>query len=443
MCSGSSVWPHRLASCAAMALLLMASVLGMRLAKIAINPEVVLLRRQIEPQIKALLANPNDAGVKAAIGQALNDSGLPDAMLFLGDSRSGHSLGTWQKGTQVGWDSPLWVASASKLLTAALLLFALEQQPFLTQPNATLSLSTAVGEVLPWWTAVDANDQRSKITLGQLLSFTSGLAIPSRRHDCAMDKHTSLEQCVRQIHQDGLIASPGVQYNYGSPHMQVAGYVVQVSSGRTLGDWLALFLARVQNVTGEEWAGRPVTWFDRASDSNPFLAGGATSTLAEYSAIMTALVAKGLLSPDSLAALAADQTVNASFGYRPDVVDQVGDWHYGLGCWLECESAEWTAAENPICGPGGSEQVISSLGAWGFYPFWAISAGYYGVLAQSTLQARLGLFVAALVCACLSCCSCCLASCFYWRQQRRLAQLLQKADVRLGQRRGDYAPMSA
>eukprot|EP00808_Paulinella_micropora_P027681 g59105.t1 len=86
----------------------------------------------------------------------------------------------------------------------------------------------------------------------------------------------------------------------------------------------------------------------------------------------------------------------------------VGDWHYGLGCWLECESAEWTAAENPICGPGGSEQVISSLGAWGFYPFWAISAGYYGVLAQSTLQARLGLFVAALVCACLSRCSCCL-----------------------------------
>jgi len=49
-------------------------------------------------------------------------------------------------------------------------------------------------------------------------------------------------------------------------------------------------------------------------------------------------------------------------------------WRYALGCWRECLGGAYV----PSCeGPG----VLSSPGAFGFYPWLDAARGYWGVVA--------------------------------------------------------------
>ena len=54
-------------------------------------------------------------------------------------------------------------------------------------------------------------------------------------------------------------------------------------------------------------------------------------------------------------------------------------WHYALGCWRECNEAVY----GPECDEPG---VVSSPGAFGFYPWWDQARGFWGVLATQLAQ---------------------------------------------------------
>ena len=73
-------------------------------------------------------------------------------------------------------------------------------------------------------------------------------------------------------------------------------------------------------------------------------------------------------------------TAAAAMVYSPAVAGLGEDWHYGFGLWHECQSATYNCA-------AGSR--ISSPGAYGAYPFWDRSKGYFGIVAR---QGTLGTF---------------------------------------------------
>ena len=73
-------------------------------------------------------------------------------------------------------------------------------------------------------------------------------------------------------------------------------------------------------------------------------------------------------------------TASAIIASSPTVAGLGEDWHYGFGLWHECQSAVFN------CTAGTR---VSSPGAYGAYPVWDISNGYFEIVAR---QGALGTF---------------------------------------------------
>ncbi len=264
------------------------------------------------------------------------------------------------------------LASASKWLTSLLVLQLVEE--------GALDLADHPQAHLDWWTDDPADPQRrGEVTLEQLLSFTSGLAGDSglgpRQEGvpCVEERQTTLVACAREIYEGFFRYAPGSTFHYGPSHMHVAA---AMALARTGGTWNDLFRARLGDPLGlSARAG-----FRLPSEANPRPSGGGTATAEDYAAILTALVAGELLSPESVARLTADHTpAGVALAEVPAAATDGRAWHYGLGCWRECNQEAYTAA----CDEPG---VVSSPGAFGFYPWWDMRLGHWGVVAtQLTL----------------------------------------------------------
>ena len=95
----------------------------------------------------------------------------------------------------------------------------------------------------------------------------------------------------------------------------------------------------------------------------------------DYATILTALVAGELLSEESLTQLTTDRTPSSSVTLLdPPTATFGGEWHYALGCWRECPG---NYGEENCDAPG----VISSPGAFGFYPWWDQEHELWGIVA--------------------------------------------------------------
>ena len=256
------------------------------------------------------------------------------------------------------------IASASKLLTAILTLKLVEE--------GAVSLADHPQQHLDWWTD-DPSDPRSRVTLAQLLSFTSGFSGgPGLGADegipCVEDGETTLDACARAIYTDNFTFEPGSNYFYGPAHMQIAAAMITAATGER---WNALFRRLIY---------RPlelsVTSYPTPSLTNPRAGGGAVSNADDYGRILSALSAGTLLSAESVSELTRDHTPAESVTLTsvPDTSTQAGQWHYALGCWRECSDTPYSAS----CDEPG---IISSPGAFGFYPWLDQETGYWGVIA--------------------------------------------------------------
>ena len=261
------------------------------------------------------------------------------------------------------------IASASKWLMAITTLRVIDSEDIsvMSMPSATL----------PYWTS-EAADPRSSITLQQLLSFTSGFSGDSGLDPstpalpCIEDKQASTQACTQSIYNETFAFPPaGSTFFYGPTHMYVAAAMVMTA--RNAPTWNTVFREELAAPLGI-----PLTsGFLAPSPKNGRPAGGALMSARDYALVLTALVAGELLSDESSALMTQDHTPSSTVTMMnvPTAATQDGTWHYGLGCWRECEGDDYDASE---CDAPG---VISSPGAFGFYPWWDQKHGHWGVIA--------------------------------------------------------------
>lgn len=256
-------------------------------------------------------------------------------------------------------DSVYLAASASKWLAAITVLRLVEA--------GALSLDDHPQRHLDWW-ATDPADPRSTVTLEQLLSFTSGLSGGVDSVPCVEDGQSTLDACAREI-SEGLFAhEPGSTFFYGPSHLQVAGAVASAQQGQR---WNRIFRQQVADPLDLA----VTTAFATPSLDNPRVAGGATISARDYGRVLTALADGSLLTDESIEVMARDHTPDGVvMSNVPAAASDGRSWHYALGCWRQCDSAEWSEACDEAA-------VLSSPGAFGFYPMWDPADGIWGVIA--------------------------------------------------------------
>jgi len=251
-------------------------------------------------------------------------------------------------------DRRVAVASSSKWISGLTL--------FRLVSDGRLSLDSTTGTVLGW------TGPKSAITLRQLLSFTSGLPPDA---NCTLNPSIKLQDCVSQIAQLNLTATPGTRYDYGSTHLAVAGRMAEVVTGKT---WNDLFAEQLRTPLGLP---AEVTYYTAPNQlmgqQNPLVAGGLVVSMNEYAPLLGLLFRRGLLSGQRIIRddLFTDQAKtpypSAVIGESP--MQQAGyPYLYGLTAWLECDT------------PATGCQVISSPGAFGFTPWIDRDAGYYAII---------------------------------------------------------------
>ncbi|WP_307432688.1 serine hydrolase domain-containing protein [Labrys monachus] len=262
--------------------------------------------------------------------------------------RHGHLLYRVDAG-DIARDARLPVASASKWLTAALVMSVVD--------DGLLSLDEPIGRRLPAFTGAAAG-----ITLRQILSFTSGQGSLAGLVDLRQDPGLSLAESARAIARRPLEDKPGAVFRYGSPALQVAGALVEQATGKS---WARLFeerLGRPLGLAHTTW-GSPL-WPDMppADIHNPNLQGGLVTTAEDYGRFLTMLDAGGrhagrrILSAASVARMESVQTRGARIAFVPAGATAAG-LQYGLGNWCEVVEA------------GSRCSVVSSPGAFGTYPW--------------------------------------------------------------------------
>ncbi|GAA4043675.1 hypothetical protein GCM10022213_12930 [Parerythrobacter jejuensis] len=277
-----------------------------------------------------------------------------DFAVLVGDGSG--TIFTYTKGV-FQLDQQRAIASASKWLTATTIMRLVDQ--------GLLSLADNPQTYLTYWTS-DAMDDRSRVTLEQLLSFTSGFNARPGSLGCVNTGASALQNCVRSIYDDGLDAVPGDTYSYGPEHMQIAAAMAEVATGKAYGD---IFVEQISIPLGLSNASR----FVSPSLTNPLASGGAASTAEDYALFLTKLLADEIVA--DRATLLADRTNSVAIEFRPQGASEFGDWHYALGAFVECDNPSFDAD----C---ADDRIYSSPGSFGWTPWIDLENGYWGLIAR-------------------------------------------------------------
>ncbi|HEX4273344.1 MAG TPA: serine hydrolase domain-containing protein, partial [Rhizomicrobium sp.] len=192
----------------------------------------------------------------------------------------GHMLYRADQG-DIAHDAQLPIASASKWMAAALVMSVVDE--------GKLSLDEPIGKRLP-----EFSGDAGKITLRQIMSFTSGQGSLKGLVDVRQDPAMTLAESAREIAAIPLQDKPGTVFRYGSPALQVAGALVEQATGES---WSRLFEERIATplgMTNTIW-GNPLRP-DMPSEAvhNPNLQGGAMTTADDYGRFLTMLAAGGI-----------------------------------------------------------------------------------------------------------------------------------------------------
>src|SRR5271154_2600331 len=219
-------------------------------------------------------------------------------------------------------DRMVAIASASKWVSG-LVLF-----DVIATSKGALNLESTTGQILHW------TGPSAAISLRQLMSFTSGLESEAA---CTADPTISLAACVDIIAGKETKAAPGVRFDYGSTHLQVAARMAEVVTGSS---WNALFRDRVGRPLGLPEEVAYYTWPKQARGlTNPLIAGGMRASMSGYAKILSLIYHRGhgpgfTLGSDALFAAQAREPFEVVIGKSPAV--QLGlPYHYGLTAWLE------------------------------------------------------------------------------------------------------------
>lgn len=270
------------------------------------------------------------------------------------------------------------IFSASKWMTAAVILAVIEDGGIASPFDLNLTTGTALG-----WTGT-----KGTITMRQLLSFTSGLREANRTsgsNACISELPTGASTaqknaCIESIRTSTADDTPGASFVYNSNHMAVAQRIAEIRTGQT---WQQLFVTYLAGPTKLGFDTTQALWYanirEQSGDGSLAGAYGLRLTAEEYMRFNLMLLNDGvyngntILSSASVSALLQDQYESntqivysqfAAFGYR---------WQYGLGNWRQCN----TPSNISLC---DLEVQNHSFGANGFYPWVDRARGYAAVV---------------------------------------------------------------
>ncbi|MBR0873485.1 beta-lactamase family protein [Bradyrhizobium tropiciagri] len=302
-----------------------------------------LMAAAFVPAIAAPMPPPAD--VVASLEKIIRQDAIRGVTLIV--FRHGQQLYRVDAG-DIDPDAHFPVASASKWVAAALVMTVVDE--------GKLSLDEPIGARLPNFTGT-----AGKITLRQLLSYTSGQGGLRGLADIRQDPRISLADSASAIARLPLQDAPGTVFRYGGPAFQVAGALVEQATGES---WTKLFEARIARPLRMEhtsW-GNPL-WpeLSTAEIRNPNLQGGLVTTAADYGKFLTMLAAGGryegkrILSEQAIAEMERAQTLGARIAVQ--AIGTRRRLQYALGNWCEAMRRDRTC------------DVASSPGAFGTYPW--------------------------------------------------------------------------
>jgi CubicO group peptidase (beta-lactamase class C family) len=168
----------------------------------------------IETIVRQQLASRNLPGVALAItrgGQVVQVSGY----------------GRDSNGRPVTQDTPFYIGSASKAMTAVAVMRLVE--------TGRIELDAPVRRYLPGFTLADSRGDR--ITVRHLLNHTSGMWEVGFRQ-WSLPQPTSLTSAVARLNRVRLAADPGQEHRYFNPNYSVAARLVEEVSGESFDAYL-------------------------------------------------------------------------------------------------------------------------------------------------------------------------------------------------------------
>lgn len=234
-------------------------------------------------------------------------------------------------------ETVVMIASASKWLSGATIMALVDEKK--------IDLDAPISTYLPKFTG-----EKGTITVRQLFSLTSGLP---PEHDAVHNHRITLEQAVDAIAEADLVSTPGSEFRYGGVSMHVAARIAEVVTGKS---WHEVFNKKITRPLGMS-----STRFGLGLTKNPSPAGGARSTLRDYTRFLR-MIARGgeldgvrVLSNEAVDILLADQTQGNPM--RGAVARRVAGARYGIGNWVNQVDRK------------GRSVVNSSPGAFGFTPW--------------------------------------------------------------------------
>ncbi len=252
-------------------------------------------------------------------------------------------------------DTVLPIASASKWLAVATVLTLVD--------DGKLDLDVPVSRYV---VEFDRSDKRA-LTLRTCLACTGGVAPRLARGARAND----MTAFAAAAADSALRGQPGATFQYGGVGFQIAAVAVERVTGQRWHDVFAERIASKVRMPATRFGTLTPVGGEPGTTALPWVAGGAVSTLDDYTRFLRMLVGKGeldgvrVLSEASVAAMFRDQ-VSAhvevhAVGFEAEHV------RYGLGTWI-------TTLE-------GGVVRVSDPGAFGFTPWLDRDLGIGGVFA--------------------------------------------------------------
>jgi CubicO group peptidase (beta-lactamase class C family) len=282
-----------------------------------------------ESLVRAVLENAVASGAVAGVVAAVTDAG--GTILEVAAGRQ-----SLEAPEPMAVDSVFWVASMTKAITTVAALQLVE--------DGRLTLNDPIGKILPdlanpvVLTGFDqagapvTRPAEKKITLGQLLTHTSGFSYDFANADLArflaVTKKPSAATGLKEGLRQPLLFEPGTRWEY-SIGIDWAGQAVEAVSGHRLDDYFAAHITGPLGMKdtvfspGKARAARRAAMHKRTTDGGlevvpwdprpapEFLAGGAGlySTAPDYLAFMRMILNAGgeILLPETVEAMGRNQ----------------------------------------------------------------------------------------------------------------------------------------
>lgn len=157
--------------------------------------------------------------------------GLSVAIVQDGDTLFTNSYGVTAEGSTVSSNTPFFLGSISKSMTALGIVQLVE--------SGRVDLDESIGTYLPWF-AAEASSEASSITIRQLLAQTSGYSTYTGMEysDVGAKDASALKENVRNLSHVKLTRAPGEQHQYSNANYMILGAVLEEVSGQSYADYM-------------------------------------------------------------------------------------------------------------------------------------------------------------------------------------------------------------